>query len=80
MDKVYYIEKEWKSVPLCTSDSISTSNNKAMHEISTIDLLVETLIHEAKTNNNTLDSFEIHADFLTIENGLGLKQELKEEK
>lgn len=39
-----------------------------MHEISTIDLLVETLIHEAKKNNNTLDSFEISAEFFAIVN------------
>ncbi|RIB24233.1 hypothetical protein C2G38_2169140 [Gigaspora rosea] len=67
-DKIYYIEKEWKSVPLCPLDNISTTNIKAMHEMSTIDLLVETLIHEAKENNNTLDSFEIPAEFLTIVN------------
>ncbi|KAF0526033.1 calnexin independence factor cif1 [Gigaspora margarita] len=77
-DKIYYIEKKWKSVPLCPLDSISTTNIKAIHEMSTIDLLVEILIREAKKNNNTLDLFEIPAEFLAIENGLGLKEEFKE--
>nr|CAG8491191.1 2980_t:CDS:2 [Entrophospora candida] len=62
-DKVHYLENEWKSIPLCPSDQISSKEIKT----SPRDLLIETLIQEAQsTNMNPLGSFEIPPDFLTL--------------
>ena len=47
-DKVCYVNEEWTSVPLRPSDCISTAKNKFQHEVTTQDLLVETLIREAQ--------------------------------
>ncbi|CAG8596099.1 6230_t:CDS:2, partial [Scutellospora calospora] len=67
-DKIHYIKKKWINVSLCPSDRVLTKNIKALHEISTMDLLLETLICEAKinNNNNASESFEIPTDFLVI--------------
>jgi hypothetical protein len=43
-DKIYYIEKKWKSVLLCLSDRVASGCIKIVEEISTRDLLTETLI------------------------------------
>jgi hypothetical protein len=72
-DKIIYLEDEWKSVPLSPLDCIQTSkiSNKTKHEITALDLLVETLIREAKLakNNNTHEQlFEIPNDFLLLVN------------
>jgi len=64
-DKINYIEKEWKSIELCPSDHKCSKEIKIKKEISTEELLIETLIHEAKLNNdNTFN--EIKEKFIKL--------------
>src|SRR2546429_1127303 len=66
-DKVRYIDEEWTSVPLSPLDCISTVKDKFQHEVTTRDLLVETLIREAKKEkNNSYELSEIPQDFLEL--------------
>lgn len=71
-DKISYLEEEWRSLPLSPLDCISTAkiNNKIQHKITTLDLLVETLIREAKLAKNITSEqlFEIPYDFLSLVN------------
>ena len=66
------MEEEWRSLPLSPLDCISTAkiNNKIQHKITTLDLLVETLIREAKLAKNITSEqlFEIPYDFLSLVN------------
>src|SRR2546423_15111161 len=66
-DKVRYVDEEWTSVPLSPLDCVSTAKNKFKHEVTTRDLLVETLIREAKKEkNNSYELSEIPQDFLEL--------------
>lgn len=66
-DKIHYLEKEWRSIPLCSSDLISSKETKTKHEILTRELLTEILIRESKfTNNNSFELFDIPSDFITL--------------
>jgi hypothetical protein len=72
-DKILYLEEEWQSVPLNPLDCISTADisNKIKHNVAALDLLVETLIREAKLakNQDTHEQlFEIPDDFLLLVN------------
>ena len=71
-DKVRYIDEEWSSVPLRPSDCISTAKDKFQHEVTTQDLLVETLIREAQKEKNDSDELyelsEIPQDFFKLVN------------
>ena len=71
-DKVRYVDEEWTSVPLRPSDCISTAKDKFQHEVTTQDLLVETLIREAQKEKNNSDELyelsEIPQDFLELVN------------
>nr|CAG8625078.1 2038_t:CDS:2 [Entrophospora candida] len=67
-DKIYYIEKEWTSVPLCISDCVSSKESKAQQNVSTQDLFIETLFWEAKLGDDNLDSYGIPLKFLELIN------------
>jgi len=71
-DKVRYVDEEWISVPLRPSDCISTAKDKFQHEVTTQDLLVETLIREAQKEKNDSDELyklsEIPQDFVELVN------------
>ncbi|KAF0518003.1 calnexin independence factor cif1 [Gigaspora margarita] len=66
-DKIYYIEKEWKSVSLCPLDHISLGSVKICEEISAKDLLVDMLIQEARSANN-IELSDIPSNFLLLVN------------
>jgi len=62
------LEKEWTSVPLCLSDRVSSKENKTQQNISIRDLLIETLIKEARSDSDD-SSFrlaEIPEDFFLL--------------
>ena len=66
-DSIYYLEREWTSIPLCSLDRISSKKNKTRYDISARELLVETLIREAKSSNsNSFELLEIPPDFLSL--------------
>ncbi|PKK60805.1 hypothetical protein RhiirC2_792795 [Rhizophagus irregularis] len=66
-DKIHYLEKEWRSTPLCSSDLISSKETKTQHEILTRELFIEMLIRESKFNNsNSFKPFDIPSDFITL--------------
>ncbi|KAF0517618.1 calnexin independence factor cif1 [Gigaspora margarita] len=66
-DSIYYLEREWTSIPLCSSDRISTKKNKTRYDISARELLIETLIREAKSSDsNSLELVEIPLNFLSL--------------
>ena len=46
------MEKEWTSVPLCLSDRVSSKENRTLQNISLRDLLIETLIKEARSDSD----------------------------
>jgi hypothetical protein len=78
-DKINYIENEWSSIPLCASDRISSNEVKTKYDITTRDLLIETLIREARLNNASV--LEIPLKFLTlIETDIINKVELADKK
>ena len=54
-NKVHYVDEEWTSVHLRPSDCISTAKDKFQHEVTTQDLLVETLIREVQKEKNDSD-------------------------
>ena len=66
IDNIYYLEREWRSIPLCPSDRISSKKIRTQHNISAKDLLIETLLREASTSNNSIDLPEIPPDFLSL--------------
>ncbi|KAF0532736.1 calnexin independence factor cif1 [Gigaspora margarita] len=66
-DKIYYIENEWKSVPLCPLDRISLGGVKICKEISAKDLLVDMLIREARSANN-IELSDVPSNFLLLVN------------
>ncbi|KAF0434161.1 calnexin independence factor cif1 [Gigaspora margarita] len=66
IDNIYYLEREWRSIPLCPSDRISFKKNKIHHNISAKDLLIETLLREASASNNSINLPEIPPDFLSL--------------
>ncbi|CAJ0848006.1 13437_t:CDS:2 [Entrophospora sp. SA101] len=53
-DKIYYIEKEWTSIPLCISDYVSSKESKTQQD--------------AKLGNSDLDSYAIPQVFLKLIN------------
>ncbi|CAG8793193.1 18239_t:CDS:2, partial [Racocetra persica] len=55
-----------RSVPLCPSDRISSKKIRTQHNISAKDLLIETLLREASTSNNSIDLPKIPPDFLSL--------------
>ncbi|KAF0431634.1 calnexin independence factor cif1 [Gigaspora margarita] len=66
-DSIYYLEREWTSIPLCSSDRISTKKNKTRYDISARELLIETLIREAKSSDsNSLELLKIPLNFLSL--------------
>ncbi|CAG8790418.1 869_t:CDS:2, partial [Gigaspora margarita] len=66
--QIFYIEKEWKSDPLCPSDCIvSLKGVKSQEKVLAKELLIETLIREAVLVNN-IKSPEIPPDFLMLIN------------
>ncbi|CAG8806989.1 19875_t:CDS:2, partial [Racocetra persica] len=66
-DNIYYLEREWTSIPLCSSDRISTKKNKTRYDISARELLIETLIREAKSSDsNSFELSEIPSNFLSL--------------
>jgi len=71
-NKVRYVDEEWISVPLRPSDCISTAKDKFQHEVTTQDLLVETLIREAQKEKNDSDELyelsEIPQNFFKLVN------------
>ena len=79
-DKVRYVDEEWTSVPLRPSDCISTAKDKFQHEVTTQDLLVETLIREAQKEKNDSDELyelsEIPQDFFELVNSDIISSEL----
>ena len=79
-DKVRYVDEEWISVPLRPLDCISTAKNKFQHEVTTQDLLVETLIREAQKEKNDSDELyelsEIPQDFFELVNSDIISSEL----
>ncbi|CAG8836446.1 5547_t:CDS:1, partial [Racocetra persica] len=62
---VYYFENMWTSISLCPSDRISSKQIKTQENISVNDLLVETLIREAKLSN-LFEPTEVPLKFLTL--------------
>ena len=62
---INYIENEWSSLPLCASDRISSKEIKTQQNISTCDLLIETLIRESNKDDN-FNSSEVPLKFLTL--------------
>ncbi|CAG8797615.1 27941_t:CDS:2, partial [Racocetra persica] len=59
--------REWTSVLLCSSDRVSSKKNKTRYDISARELLVETLIREAKSSDsNSLELPEISSNFLSL--------------
>ncbi len=62
-DKVYYLEKLWTSVSLCSTDRIS---KKIQHKISTRDLLIESLLRKKELQSNSLGSVKIPSNFLKL--------------
>ncbi|KAF0509105.1 calnexin independence factor cif1 [Gigaspora margarita] len=66
-DSIYYLEREWTSIPLCSSDRISTKKNKTRYDISARELLIEALIREAKSSDsNSLELVGIPLNFLSL--------------
>ncbi|KAF0420317.1 calnexin independence factor cif1 [Gigaspora margarita] len=66
-DSIYYLEKEWTSIPLCSSNQVSSKKNQTRHDILARELLIETLIREAKSSNgNSLELLEILSNFLSF--------------
>ncbi|KAF0474744.1 calnexin independence factor cif1 [Gigaspora margarita] len=66
-DSIYYLEKEWTSIPLCSSDRVSSKKNQTQYDILARELLIETLIREAKSSNgNSLELLEIPSNFLSL--------------
>ncbi|RHZ57143.1 hypothetical protein Glove_393g23 [Diversispora epigaea] len=53
-DKIYYIEKKWKSVSLSPLDCVASNVNKISKKIYIRELLIEILIREAKIVNNEI--------------------------
>ncbi|CAG8770755.1 914_t:CDS:2, partial [Racocetra persica] len=66
IDNIYYLKREWRSVPLCPSDRISSKKIRTQHNISAKDLLIEMLLREASTSNNSIDLPKISPDFLSL--------------
>ncbi len=63
------MKKKWISIPLSPLDCVSTAKIKIQYEITTKDLLIETLIRKAKiVKSNTYELFEIPFDFLVLVN------------
>ena len=62
-DKVYYLNELWTSVPICSTDRISKTNQQ---NISTRDLLIETLLKEMKSRKNSFKSVKIPSTFLSL--------------
>ncbi|CAG8830711.1 14243_t:CDS:2, partial [Racocetra persica] len=59
--------RKWTSIPLCSSDRVSTKKNKAWYDISAKELLIETLIREAKSSDsNSFELPEILSNFLSL--------------
>ncbi|CAG8748344.1 7739_t:CDS:2, partial [Racocetra persica] len=66
-DNIYYLEREWTSISLCSSDWVLTKKNKTWYDISAGELLIETLIREAKSSNsNSFKLPEIPSNFLSL--------------
>ncbi|KAF0552242.1 calnexin independence factor cif1 [Gigaspora margarita] len=66
IDNIYYLEREWRSIPLCPSDRISSKKNKTHYNILAKDLLIETLLRKASASNNSIDLPKIPPDFLSL--------------
>ncbi|KAF0424066.1 calnexin independence factor cif1 [Gigaspora margarita] len=83
-DSIYYLEREWTSIPLCFSDRVSSKKNKTWYDISARELLIEILISEAKSSDsNSLGLPEIPSNFLSLiytdiirETGVGIEESL----
>ncbi|CAG8831409.1 2763_t:CDS:2, partial [Racocetra persica] len=59
--------KEWTSISLCSSDQVSSKKNKTWYNILARELLIETLIREAKfSNSNSFELSEIPSDFFSL--------------
>ncbi|CAG8656547.1 11717_t:CDS:2 [Acaulospora morrowiae] len=56
-DEIYYIEKEWKIIPLCSSDCVASKGAKVRKKISTRGLLIEPLIREASLTRDNPQSY-----------------------
>ncbi|KAF0442576.1 calnexin independence factor cif1 [Gigaspora margarita] len=80
-DSIYYLEKEWTGISLCSSDQVSSKKNQTWYDISARELLIETLIREAKSSNgNSLELLKIPLNFFFLiytdiirETGIGIE-------
>ncbi|RHZ79678.1 hypothetical protein Glove_142g9 [Diversispora epigaea] len=74
-DKIYYIEKKWKSVSLSPLDCVAFNVNKISKNIYTRELLIEILIREAKIVNNEIPY--LPSKFLPLINEIDHNKEIE---
>ncbi|RHZ72728.1 hypothetical protein Glove_239g14 [Diversispora epigaea] len=74
-DKIYYIEKKWKSVSLSPLDCVASNVNKISKKIYTRELLIEILIREAKIVNNEIPY--LPSKFLPLINEIDHNKEIE---
>ncbi|RIB22370.1 hypothetical protein C2G38_2033635 [Gigaspora rosea] len=64
-DKIFYIKKEWTSVPLGPSDCIASKGVKSQEKVFAEELLIETLVQEAALVSR-VELPKILPDFLAL--------------